>query len=405
MLRIEIFPKKDWEQIEDFPWTKEIETWEGYRFVERRKGESRHTLFFLRTDKGDVVIKRTSSESAEKEYYTYNKLISMGIPTIMPIGFAKKHKDGVEEGYLLTLYEKGSLPESHLMRLLKSEQYRDLVWNSIIALLVVMHLKGIFWGDPSLDNILVKFYKTKVEALLVDTETVQLYDYISEEKEKEDLERMFESLFAYSFVNDEFDERLFEKRKQYIEKRYNKLKKILNDELNIEKEDYFKLVKRVDDLFLLGYTVKPEGFSPKLKVMFKPVTPRKGWFVQMLEDMLGVSFTPEQSKKIFKEILQYRYRMSKSRKTEMKLGDAARDWYQHRFLPARRVFKQYFPDENPVKIYLEILTHKWFLSEKAGKGVGIVEAAKDYSRRFGKTENDSLWQSIIKLFSEVFKNK
>ncbi len=403
MLKLEIYSKKKWEITETFPWTKEIEEWEGYRFIERRKGESRHKLFFMRTDTGDIVIKRTSDKTSEKEFYTYNKLISMGIPTIVPIGFVKKNKNGITDGYLLTLYEKEALPESHLMRLLKSKQYRDIVWNSIVALLVVMHLKGVFWGDPSLDNILIKFYKTKVEAMLVDTETVQFYDFLSEEKEKEDLERLFESLFAYSFSNDEIDEQLFEERKRYIEERYAKLKKLLSDEIDVGDEEYFKLIKRIDDLFLLGYTIKPERISPKLKVMLKPVTPRKGWFVQMLEDMLGVSFTPEQAKKIFREILHYRHKLSKTEGREVKLSEAAQYWYQHRFLPAKRIFKQYFPGENPVKIYLEILDHKWYLSEKAGKDVGIVQAAEDYSKRFGKKENEPLWKSVLNLFSEILK--
>jgi hypothetical protein len=405
MLKLEIFSEKNWEEIENFPWMSEIESWENYHFIERRKGESRHTLFFLRTDKGDIVIKRTSSESAEKEFYVYKRLISMGIPTIVPIGFVKKQKNEAGEGYLLTLYEKGALPESHIMNLLKDKRYRDLVWNSVVALLAVMHLKGIFWGDPSLDNILIKFYKTKVEALLIDTETVKFYDYLSPQKEQEDLDRLFESLFAYSFTNNMVDEKMFEERKEYIFERYNKLKKLLSNEIEAGEEEYFKLIKRVDDLFLLGYTIKPERISPKLKIMFKPVTPRKGWFVQMLEDMLGVSFTPEQAKKIFKEILRHRYWMSKNEGQDVRIGEAARDWYQHRFLPAKRIFKQYFPGENPVKIYLEILDHKWFMSEKAGKDVGIIEAAKDYSKRFGKSENTSLWQNVIKLFSEVFRNK
>ena len=405
MLKLEIFSEKNWEEIENFPWMSEIESWENYHFIERRKGESRHTLFFLRTDKGDIVIKRTSSESAEKEFYVYKRLISMGIPTIVPIGFVKKQKNEAGEGYLLTLYEKGALPESHIMNLLRDKRHRDLVWNSVVALLAVMHLKGIFWGDPSLDNILIKFYKTKVEALLIDTETVKFYDYLSPQKGQEDLDRLFDSLFAYSFTNDMVDEKMFEERKEYIFERYNKLKKLLSNEIEAGEEEYFKLIKRVDDLFLLGYTIKPERISPKLKIMFKPVTPRKGWFVQMLEDMLGVSFTPEQAKKIFKEILRHRYWMSKNEGQDVRIGEAARDWYQHRFLPVKRIFKQYFPGENPVKIYLEILDHKWFMSEKAGKDVGIVEAAKDYSKRFGKSENTSLWQNVIKLFSEVFKNK
>ena len=405
MLKIETYTEKGWGEIETFPWTKEIEEWKDYHFIERRKGESRHTLFFIRTEKGDIVIKRTSNESAEKEFHTYKKLISMGVPTIVPIGFTKKWHNEDREGYLLTLYEKGSLPESHLIKLLKNERHRNLVWNSVISLLVVMHLKGIFWGDSSMDNILIKFYKTKVEALLIDTETVQFYSYLSKEKEQEDLEGLFVSLFAYSFANNKGQENLFEERKQYITKRYNKLKKLLSDELNVEDKKYFKLVKRIDNLFLLGYTIKPERISPKLKIILSPVTPRKGWFVQMLEDMLVVSFTAEQAKKIFREILQYRYEMSKKERKEIRIGEAARDWYQHKFLPAKRIFKQYFPRENPVKIYLEILDHKWFLSEKAGKDIGIIEAAENYSAEFGKKENAPLWKNIVKLFSETSGDK
>lgn len=405
MLKIEVYSEKGWEEIENFPWNKDIELWEGYRFIERRKGESRHTLFFLRTDRGDIVIKRTSPEVAEREFFTYKKLARMGIPTIAPIGYVKREKSNEKEGYLLTLYERGALPESHLIRILKNKNYRDLVWNSIIALLVVMHIKGVFWGDPSLDNILIKFYKTKVEAMLIDAETVRFYDFLSPEKEKEDLERLFESLYAYSVTEEEDSEKLFEERKRYISERYEKLKKLLADELDVQSGEYFKLIKRIDDLFLLGYSVKPWRISPKLKIIVSPITPRKGWFVQMLEDMLGVSFTSEQAKKIFREILQYRDKLSREKGKEVKISDAAREWYNKRFLPAKLIFSKYFPGENPVKIYVEILDHKWFLSEKAGKDVGIEEAARSYSEKFGKEKPESLWRNIVKTFSEIFGGK
>ncbi len=404
MLEIKIYSEKGWEEIEELPWNREVEEWTGYHFIERRKGESRHTLYFLRTEKGDIVIKKTSAETAEKEFYTYKKLIAMGIPTIAPIGFVQKVKNEGSEGYLLTLYEKDTLPQSHLIRILKNKYYRDLVWNAVIALLVVMHLKGIFWGDPSLDNILIKLYKNKVEALLIDCETVQFYDFLSEEKEKEDLERLFESLFAYSVTEDEASEKIFEERKKYILERYERLKKLLSGELDIEDEKYYKLIKRIDDLFLLGYTIKPTRIAPKLKIIAHPITPRKGWFVQMLEDMLNVSFTPEQAKKIFREILQYRYKLSKARGEEVKLSDAARDWYNKQFLPAKQIFKKYFPNENPVKIYLEILDHKWFLSEKAGKDVGIEAAAKSYSELYGKEENKPIWQKVMDTFKRLLES-
>ena len=405
MLSIKIFVEQGWEELENLCWTKKIEQWQNVRFLNRRKGESRHKLFFIRTGKGDVVVKRTSEELAEREFYSYKKIISMGIPTIFPIGFIKKEMDNEKEGYFLSLYEKSALPESHLIRMLKNKTYRDLIWSAVVALLVVIHLKGIFWGDPSLDNILIKFYKKRVEALLIDAETVSFYESLSKEKEMEDLKRLFESLFAYSYADEEFDEKFFEKRKNYIENRYNKLKQILSETIQLGATNHFKLVKRIDNLFTLGYTFNPERFSPTLQVRFYPIAPRKGWFVTFVEEMVGEEFTPEQSRKIFREILMHQYEMSSMENRVVKLKEAAKDWYKNYFAKAKNIFKAYFPDKSPVKIYLEILDHKWYLSEQAGKDVGIVEAARSYSKKFGKKEYSSVWTNIFTLLSAAFSKK
>jgi len=402
VLNIKIVIEKEWKELEKLCWTKEISQWKNIKFLDRRKGESRHQLLFIRTDKGDVAIKKTSIEFAEREFYTYKKIISKGIPTIFPIGFVKKEVDGEKEGYFLSLYEKSALPQAHLIKILKNKTYRDLVWNAVVALLVILHLKGIFWGDPSLDNILIKFFKKRVEAFLVDTETVSSYDILSKEKEQEDLERLFESLFAYSYINKEFDKKLFEDRKNYIENQYSKLKHVLSENINIGATNHFKLIQRIDNLFTLGYTFNPEQFSPILQVKLYPFTPRKGWFVSWVEDIVGEEFTSEQSKKIFREILAHQYEMSLKENRQVKLKEAAKDWHKNYFVKARYIFRAYFPNESPVKIYLEILEHKWFLSEKAGKDVGIIEAARSYSEKFGKKENLPAWANIFTLLATAF---
>ena len=65
---------------------------------------------------------------------------------------------------------------------------RPLLLGAFAELLVRLHLTGFFWGDCSLSNTLFRRDAGKLSAYLVDSETSELHEQLSEGQRTHDLE-------------------------------------------------------------------------------------------------------------------------------------------------------------------------------------------------------------------------
>ena len=59
------------------------------------------------------------------------------------------------------------------------------------------------------------------------------------------------------------------------------------------------------------------------------------------------------------------------------------------FKPVCKIFHdfgllQFFPDKTASSLYVEIMEHKYFMSEQEKKDVGLVAALEDYSRTYAR---------------------
>ena len=72
--------------------------------------------------------------------------------------------------------------------------------------------------------------------------------------------------------------------------------------------------------------------------------------------------------------------------------EAAHDWYEHIYKPTCELFRQekivdLFPGKTAAELYIEVMTNKYFLSEKIGEDVGMIQAMHDYAEKFGVTNS------------------
>ena len=90
---------------------------------------------------------------------------------------------------LVTRHLKFSLPYRalYLAEQLRPETATRLV-DALAVLLVRLHIVGFFWGDVSLSNTLFRRDAGAFAAYLVDAETGQLYDGLSNGQRENDLE-------------------------------------------------------------------------------------------------------------------------------------------------------------------------------------------------------------------------
>ncbi len=62
--------------------------------------------------------------------------------------------------------------------------------DAFAGLLVELHLAGCYWGDCSLSNVLYRYDADSIEALMIDAETVELHDQLSDGQRYHDLDIM-----------------------------------------------------------------------------------------------------------------------------------------------------------------------------------------------------------------------
>ncbi|MEK7248801.1 MAG: DUF4032 domain-containing protein, partial [Bacteroidota bacterium] len=106
-----------------------------------------------------------------------------------------------------------------------------------------------------------------------------------------------------------------------------------------------------------------------------------------VDKLLGDFDVKGYGKILLKHINEHKWYLSERRGREVPLVEAAEDWYREVFQPVCKVFIQYsfldyFPERTAASLYVEIMEHKYLLSERVGKDVGLIAAARDFVKNF-----------------------
>ncbi len=388
------FEARGVQYLRDLPWDTTLDAWGGrVKFLQIKSGLSRHIVRFVRVRKRAFAIKETSGETAQREHASYKKLRALEIPTLLPIGTVIRDEGLVPvptgvgsqlerhaTGYLITEVLEYALPDYFLFRRSFAKVNRQKIWEAIIRLFVRLHYKGVYWGDASLSNMMIVFGKedipeigvrTVLRAVLADAETVEFYPKLSPKMRMADIENFFESM-AWTEADMRSsgmlrDPLMTPEDQQYIVRRYQDLLAIE------EEEQHFELITRID-----------------------------------VDELLGPFQAPGQSKALLQHIYEHKWYLSERDRKEISIGDAALDWYLNVFKPVIAIFNEHsvideFPDRTAASLYLDIMLHKYYLSEKMGRDIGVVAAFDSYSKTFkdkgGAMEKmKQLARSVEKLF-------
>ncbi len=364
--------------LNSLPWSFPLETWpeHGTKFILIKSGLSRHVVRFLESGGHRFAIKETSLEAARNEIGCYERLLQLEIPTLVPIGVVVRN-EGLESvntnvglqlhqrqvGYVVTELMEKVLPDLFLFRRAFSEVSRKRIWDAVITLFVQMHTRGVYWGDASLNNMLIRFQtetvpelgnRTVLTAVLADAETVEIHPSLSERMKAADVEFFLESMLwtdadlrASGVVRDHI---MTQDDQAYILASYKE-----RYDLDIEMRA-FELVTHIDVDKLLGsFNVKGHG--------------------QLL----------------LKHINEHKWYISERQGCEIPLIEAAENWYKEVFKPVCRIFNEhglmaFFPGTTASSLYAEIMEHKYFMSEREQRDVGLLAALEDYSKKFSVHE-------------------
>ena len=379
--------------LENLPWDTPLDEWNDkqVKFLDIRKGISKHIVRFIRTKDFSFAIKQTNPISAYFESETFTKLLQKGIHTLIPAGyifykknlFESKSSEKEDIAFIVTILETKSIPHSILFQWDFSDESRKSIYKSIAELLANLHFKNVFWGDASLSNILIKFIKvqdekgklrTELKAFLSDSETIQILKKISNDHIKKDLKCFYNSM---ENINKEFP------------RNKNKNEKETDSSLAADKKFFEKEYKT--------------NYSLLVKISeFEKLT---GLEVQRHFYRVTDQYSIES---ILKQIEEHKWYLSEKNGSEIEITTAANDWIENIYKPIIKEFNKlkifdYFPNTNSVKLYTDIMAHKYYLSLEKGEDVGIYSAIRSYSTKHSDKEEPLLLKFVDRLLKRLMK--
>jgi hypothetical protein len=388
-------PRADREALADLPWEAGLEAWpaRGVQAVQARRGESRHTVLFVEVGGRRYAVKETSPEMARHEIRQLQEVRRRGIYALEPVGVVVAPGPlvpvgvvaGVTQylpgdlGYCLTRLAQRVIPQALLYRYPFTERNRHMLWNAIVALLVELHRRGIFWGDPSLANVLIDLSQHQVRALLADAETVEIFPGpLDARRCQQDLDALQESLLwtgediRQLRGGDMVPSPITEEDTAYIREHYAALRQ----------------ARGWAQLQALGYAVRDLRWRDEPAEEEKPAalpapqaeTARPRWYQERIQALLGITVPLQFARHFYQHLITHQWLLSERAHFEVSLEDAARDWYEQHHLPAITLLSTYFPSEaDSLEVYLGVLERKWQMSLQAGFEVALEEAALDYA--------------------------
>ena len=184
------------------PWSEPLAEWQDERLVEiRQRGISRHVVRFVYDDGTLYALKELSERLARREYRLLRALAELSIPAVEVVGIAVDLGEATPGRIDATRsWSPSSSAYATTYRAVFSNprglQATDGLLDALAELLVRLHLSGFFWGDCSLSNTLFRYDAGTLEAYLVDAETSEQHPALTDGQRHWDVELAIERVYG-----------------------------------------------------------------------------------------------------------------------------------------------------------------------------------------------------------------
>ncbi|HUW88857.1 MAG TPA: DUF4032 domain-containing protein [Candidatus Paceibacterota bacterium] len=372
------------------PWERPLESWPEDPSLAEKRGISRHVVRLVRAteapDSEIYAVKETVSEFANREYRLLRQLASLDAPSVEPIAVVEGRLD-VDGNELPSALVTRFLPYSLPYRVLLSGEVsaHDVMTmaNGLALLLVRMHLLGFWWGDCSLSNALFRRDAEGFAAYLVDAETGEFHKNLSNGQREHDLE------IAHFNVAAELEDLSLSgvlypgmdpvRASDGVIKRYRRLWAALREPQLLDPEDRHAVERAMRQLQDLGFAVEEVQVSldgNHQALAFQPKLVAAGYHQARLRELTGLETEELQAKRLLASFDRYRTRQESPQSS---IEESARLWLTNVFQPITSLVPAHLAGRvEPAQVFHEVLEHRWYLSEKAGRDVGLEYAARSY---------------------------
>lgn len=370
----------------DLPWNLPLDQWSAEHIALLPKGISRHLVRFANLSGYVIAIKETTAEMAQREYDMLRTLQRLDVPCVDPVAVIKNRTDddGAElNAALVTRHLKFSLPYRALFsQTLRPDTATRLV-DALAVLLVRLHIVGFFWGDVSLSNTLFRRDAGAFAAYLVDAETGQLYDGLSNGQRENDLEIArvniageLMDLEAGGRVDEELDPI---KVSNGIVAAYRSLWKELTGSESFSSSERWRISQRVERLNELGFDIEELAIKTSdegTTVRIQPKVVDAGHHQRRLLRLTGLDTGENQARRLLNDLDSYSATLGKQGLDEEAM---AHEWLLRVFEPVVRAIPADLKGKlEPAEVFHQLLEHRWFMSQREGRDIPLAEALTSY---------------------------
>jgi tRNA A-37 threonylcarbamoyl transferase component Bud32 len=362
----------------DLPWSVPLQEWDSPRFVDVARGIGRHVVRFVDYDGSLYALKELPPRLARREYRLLGALGELGLPAVEAVGVVSE-RGASEESVLLTRYLDYSLPYRLVLTRAVLPAPLDLLLDAFAELVVRLHLAGFFWGDCSLSNTLFRRDAGRLSAYLVDAETAELHEQLSDGQRVHDLQLAQENL--YGELLDVGNEQAFELAEQVIAS-YDRLWDELTHEEVFAQDERFRLEERLRRLNELGFDaaeVELLGTDAGYRLRLRSRVVEPGHHRRRLLQLTGLRAQENQARRLLGDVDVFRRDLD--RKGEQPISEAALAgrWLNEVFEPAiAAIPPELWGKREAAELYHELLEHRWYQSQRNGRDVGSDEALRSY---------------------------
>lgn len=380
------------------PWSTPLEDWTDDYVVPLPRGLSRHIVRIVRLRDRTYAVKETQEEIAFREYRLLRDLQRDGLPAVVPQGVVAGRVDSSGEelpATLITEHLRFSLPYRSLFAHGMTADNLPSLIDAIVVLLVRLHLAGFYWGDVSLSNVLFRRNAGGFSAYLVDAETGELHDAVGQRMREHDVTVGCENIFAELMdlqasgaVGTEVDGFAIITR---LQEQYAALWAELTDEEEFSASEMWRIESRIERLNDLGFDVDELDIVTDFdgdQIRIQPKVVELGHHCRELQSLTGMNVEDAQARRLLNDLAAFTAHFDLGREDRHLV---ANKWLTEIYEPIMAMIP---PDARgklePAEVFHEILVHRWYLSERSGREVGIFDTARDYIATVLTTKPDEL---------------
>ena len=371
-------------------WHIPLEQWPEDETLAAQRGISRHIVRLVRSTPDPAseiyAVKETVEEFAVREYEALRELSLRGAPAVAQVAIVtNRYSQNGEElpCAIVTRFLPYSLPYRIILSGQITQHEISNMANALAYLLVRLHLLGFWWGDCSLSNTLFRRDAEGFAAYLVDAETGEFQKKLSDGQREHDLElarfNVAAELEDLKIAGVLFPAMDPIRASESVITRYRRIWKSLSEPQVLPAGDRHAVERAMRSLQDIGFAVEEVDIQlagDKSTVTFIPKLVAPNYHSQRLVELMGLETEELQAKRILASFDRFRSReIEKTPKKE----EAAKRWLDEVFYKVINAVPAAMRGRvEDAQLFHEVLEHRWYLGEKAGRDLGLEFATNDY---------------------------